>query len=130
MKAEWGALEHRTYDLLVVGGGIVGAFAAWDATLRGLRVALVEAREPGAGTSANSLKTIHGGLRYLQRLDLTGLRESVRERRALLRIAPALVRPLSFVVPAATSSEHVRLAVGVTLYDLLSVDRNEGVPED
>jgi glycerol-3-phosphate dehydrogenase len=124
------ALRDRPFDLLVVGGGIVGSAAAWDATQRGLRVALVEAGEWGGGTSANSLKTIHGGLRYLQRGDLAGLRESVRERRALLRIAPALVRPLSLLAPAYTQLELARLTVGLRLYDILSLDRNEAVPAE
>jgi glycerol-3-phosphate dehydrogenase len=124
------ASRDRTFDLLVVGGGIVGAAAAWDAAQRGLSVALVEAGEWGGGTSANSLKTIHGGLRYLQRADLAGLRESVRERRALLRIAPALVRPLSLLATAETQLELGRLVIGLRLYDLLSLDRNEAVPAE
>ena len=80
MKRELAALADREHDLLVVGGGIHGAAAAWDAAQRGLAVALVEAADFGSGTSWNSLKTIHGGLRHLQRADLRSLRESVRER--------------------------------------------------
>ena len=85
--------------MVVVGGGIYGAAAAWDAAQRGLAVALVERDDFGAGASWNSLKTIHGGMRYLQKLDLRRLRQSVRERSTLLAIAPGLVRPLSFLVP-------------------------------
>ena len=99
MKRDLAALAGREHDLLVVGGGIHGAAAAWDAAQRGLSVALVEGGDFGSGTSWNSLKTIHGGLRHLQRADLGALRESVRERAALLRIAPELVHPLGFVLP-------------------------------
>src|SRR4051794_19010006 len=99
MERSLEALTGREHDVLVVGGGIYGAAIAWDAAQRGLDVALVEKDDFGAGPSWNSLKTIHGGLRYLQRLDLRRMRDSVRERRALLRIAPGLVRPLSFLIP-------------------------------
>jgi glycerol-3-phosphate dehydrogenase len=130
MQRDVGALEDRTFDLLVIGGGILGATTAWDAAQRGLSVALVEAGDFGGGTSWNSLKTIHGGLRHLQHLDIAGLREGVRERRALLRIAPSVVSPLSFVVPAhgygTRSRAALRIALG--LYGLLSRDRNDGVP--
>jgi len=118
--------------VLVVGGGIHGAAAAWDAAQRGLGTALVEAADFGSGTSWNSLKTIHGGLRHLQRADLPGLRESMRERRALLRIAPELVRPLPFLVPTYGHGLKGReaLAAAVRLNDLLTPDRSGGVRED
>jgi glycerol-3-phosphate dehydrogenase len=127
-----GRLFDREHDLLIVGGGIHGAAVAWDAAQRGLSVALVEANDFASGTSWNSLKTIHGGLRHLQRADLAGLRESVRERRALLRIAPGLVRPLPFVVPAYGHGPKgfEALALAVRLYDLLSADRNDGLREN
>ena len=132
VKRDLASLANREHDLLVVGGGIHGAAAAWDAAQRGLSVALVEAADFGSGTSWNSLKTIHGGLRHLQRADIAGLRESVRERRALLRIAPAIVRPLPFLVPAYGHGLKGReaLAVAVCLNDLLSRDRNDGLRED
>jgi len=84
-----------------VGGSILGACLAWDAALRGLKVALVERGELGGATSANSLRIIHGGLRYLVRGDLRRMRESIRERSALLRIAPGLVQPFPVAIPAA-----------------------------
>ncbi len=131
MKRDLAALSEREHDLLVIGGGIHGVAAAWDATLRGLRTVLVEARDFGGATSWNSLKTIHGGLRYLQRLDLRRVRESVRERRALLRIAPAVVRPLPFLVPLYGHGARGREAFGVALRlnDWLSRDRNAGLDE-
>ena len=132
MKRDLGALVAREHDLLVVGGGIHGAMAAWDAAQRGLSVALVEAADFGAGASWNSLKTVHGGLRHLQRADVFGLRESARERRALLRIAPDLVRPLSFLVPTYGHGAKGREALfcGLVLNDLLTADRNAGLPTE
>lgn len=131
MKRDIAALCEREHDLLIVGGGIYGAAACWDAAQRGLKVALVEKGDFGSGTSWNSLKTIHGGLRHLQRLEISLLRECVRERRAFLRIAPLLVRPLSFLVP--TYGHGLRgkdaFTLGLLLNDLLASDRNAGLPE-
>jgi len=129
MKRDLGLLAAREHDLLIVGGGIYGVAAAWDAAQRGLDVALIEGEDFGAGVSWNSLKTIHGGLRHLQRADVGQMRESLRERRALLRIAPELVRPLSFLVPAYGHGIRGReaLAAGLWLFDLLGRDRNRGL---
>src|SRR4029078_13263381 len=103
--------------------------AAGDAAQRGLRVALVEAADFGGGASWNSLKTIHGGLRHLQRADLAGWRESLRERRALLAIAPELVRPLPFLLPLRGHGTRGRAALTVALraFSLPSTDRNRGL---
>ena len=125
-------LATTSYDLLVVGGGIYGACTAWEGALRGLRVALIEAGDFGCGTSSNSLRTLHGGLRHLQRLDLKRMRESVRERREWLRLAPHLARPLRFILP--TQGQGMRgprvLRAALLVNDLLSADRNRGVRED
>lgn len=131
VKRDIAALAEREHDLLIVGGGIYGAAACWDAAQRGLKVALVEKGDFGSGTSWNSLKTIHGGLRHLQRLEISLLRESVRERRAFLRIAPSLVRPLSFLVPTYGHGLRGKAAftLGLLLNDLLASDRNDGLPE-
>ena len=94
------ALAARPFDLLVIGGGIYGAVAAWDATLRGLSVAVIDRGDFGSGTSFNSAKTIHGGIRALQSGNVAALRRFAKERRALARIAPHLVRPMPFVLPA------------------------------
>ena len=120
---------REPFDLLVIGAGIYGAAIAWDATLRGLRVALIDRGDIGGGTSFNNAKTLHGGVRSLQGLRLDELREYVRERRALLRIAPHLVRPLTFVSPALGTLTRNRLAYTAYFraYDLLARDRNEGV---
>jgi glycerol-3-phosphate dehydrogenase len=132
VKRELGALEAREWDLLVVGGGIHGAAVAWDAAQRGMAVALVEREDFGAGTSWNSLKTIHGGMRHLQRLDVGSLRESARERSTLLRIAAPLVAPLGFFVPCYGygARGRVALAIGLTLNDALTRDRNRGLPPE
>jgi glycerol-3-phosphate dehydrogenase len=129
VKRDFAALASREWDVVVVGAGIHGAAAAWDAAQRGLAVALVEREDFGAGTSWNSLKTIHGGMRHLQRLDVASLRESARERRALLRIAPELVEPLPFLVPCRghATGGRAALALALLLNDLLTRDRNRGL---
>src|SRR5262245_48761626 len=91
------ALADREHDLLVIGGGVYGLAIASDAASRGLRVALVEAADFGSGVSFNHQKTAHGGLRALSTFNLARARESIRERRALARIAPRLLRPLPFI---------------------------------
>ena len=113
----------------MVGGGIHGACIAWDATLRGLSVALLERDDFGAATSANSLRIVHGGLRYLARGDFARMRESIRERSALLRIAPGLVAPLPVLVPTEGGGVRSRAAFAAALAanDLLSADRNRGL---
>lgn len=121
----------QTFDILIIGGGINGAACAYDAALRGLSVALLEAQDFGSAASAGCFKIVHGGLRYLQHLNFSRLRESVREQQTLRRIAPHLVHPLPFLVP--TYGYGMRgnevLSCGLTLYELLSRDRNKGVPE-
>jgi glycerol-3-phosphate dehydrogenase len=126
VRPEVKALGSTRHDLLVIGGGIVGACLAWDAALRGLKVALVERGELGGATSANSLRIIHGGLRYLIRGDLPRMRESIRERSVLLRIAPGLVEPLPVAIPSGIPGYPGRTALrlGLAVNDLLSAGRN------
>src|SRR5580693_8841280 len=118
-------LSHENFDLLIIGGGATGVFTARDAALRGLKVALVEARDFAAATSAHNSKLAHGGLRYLRNLEISLVRESLAERRNLQRIAPHLVRPLPFLLPLYNAGwrEKLTLRAGLTLYDLLSFDR-------
>jgi glycerol-3-phosphate dehydrogenase len=122
-------LTARTFDVLVVGGGIYGLTIAYDAAQRGLAVALIERDDFGSGASFNHLRTIHGGLRYLQTLDLRRARESLRERRTIARIAPHAVRPLAFVLPLTRSIMRGRAAMrlGFALDRLVAFDRNRGV---
>src|SRR6187551_3002220 len=100
------ALERKSFDVLVIGGGITGAGIARDAAMRGLAVALVEREDFASGTSSRSSRLIHGGVRYLEHGELHLVFESSRERHVLRRIAPHLVRPLQFLWPVY---EHARL---------------------
>ncbi len=94
------AMAGRTSDILVIGGGVTGAGIALDAATRGLTVGLVEQRDLAAGTSSRSSKLIHGGLRYLEQLNLSLVREALRERGLLMNeLAPHLIRPVSFLYP-------------------------------
>lgn len=120
------SLGDRTVDLLVIGGGIVGAGIARDAALRGLSVALVEQEDLASGTSSRPTRLIHGGLRYLELFDFGLVRSDMRERETLLRIAPHLVFPLAFLLPLYRPSPiyRLKLRVGMFLYDLLSLDKS------
>lgn len=110
-------------DILVIGGGVVGAATAFDAATRGLEVGLAEARDFGEGTSSRSSKLVHGGLRYLQMLDFKLVAEALRERDLLLtRTAPHLVRPLPFIFPFEKPVlERAFVGSGVSLYDALTL---------
>lgn len=120
------SLRDRTFDVAIVGGGIIGAGIARDAALRGYSVALFERRDYGGGTTSGSTRLIHGGLRYLEMLDFGLVRMDLREREILLRIAPHLVRPLPFLLPFYQRSLFYRLKmrIGLWLYDLLSYDKS------
>ena len=122
MQRSFAALESRVFDVLVIGGGITGAGIARDAAMRGLSVAIVEKGDWASGTSSKSSRLIHGGLRYLERGQVGLVRESVREREILLRIAPHLVTPLEFTWPVYRGSRlpKWKLRAGLTLYDLLA----------
>jgi glycerol-3-phosphate dehydrogenase len=132
MRRDISRLADTRFDLLVVGAGIYGACAAWDASLRGLSVAVVDQDDFGAGTSANSLRIVHGGLRYLARADFGRMRESIRERSTLLRIAPGLVRPLKVLVPTYGLGAQGRLsyAAALALNDIVSWKRNRNLDPD
>src|SRR6476620_3721043 len=120
MQRRPAALTEREYDLLVIGGGAFGAAAAHDAALRGLKTALIERADFGAGASAECFKMVHGGIRYLQHMDFLRLRSSARERSAFLRIAPHLVNPLPIAIPTYGYGRKGRgfLGTGARLYDL------------
>lgn len=132
MNRDLDGLADREHDVLVVGGGVLGAMVARDAAIRGLDVALVEQGDFASATSSNSLKIVHGGLRYLQSLDLRRARESILERSAWLRIAPHLVEPLPVIVGTRKRLTRGRpvLKAGMWLADALGWDRNRGLPDD
>lgn len=134
--------DHRTaaltsmvadeLDVLVVGGGIVGAGAALDAVTRGLRVGLLEQRDLASGTSSRSSKLVHGGLRYLEMLDFALVKEALEERGLLLtRLAPHLVRPVPFLYPLTKAWERPYVGAGVALYDAMAMTGkyDMGVPK-
>lgn len=132
MTRDVARLGARTFDVLVIGGGIYGLIVAADAADRGLSVALVERGDFGGGASFNHLRTLHGGLRYLQTLSLSRARESIRERRTLARIAPQAIGPLPFVLPlrAAVVKGPLMMRAGLALDALIARDRNDGVLPD
>jgi glycerol-3-phosphate dehydrogenase len=132
MQRDLRRLADSTFDLLVVGAGIYGALAAWDAAQRGLRVALIDRGDFGAGTSFNSHKTLHGGLRSLQVLSLPQMRLFIRERRAMARMMPHLLRPLPFCVPTSSRLTRSRLALqtALAITDAVGRDRSDGIDDE
>src|ERR1700751_1829817 len=127
-SAALAALAGTEHQVLVVGGGVVGAGGALDAAPRGLSVGLVEARDFAAGTSSWSSKLIHGGLRDLEQLNIALVREALAERSLLLqRIAPHLVHPVSFLFPFTHHAwERAYVGAGVTAYDMLGLTLGQG----
>ena len=132
MTRDFERLGREIFDVLVIGGGIYGLAAAYDAAQRGLSVALIERDDFGGRTSFNHHKTIHGGLRHLQRANLKRLRESVRERRTFARIAPQFLVPQAFLVPTRRSLTRGSLALraALSIERALAFDRNRDVPAD
>ncbi|AKK05882.1 glycerol-3-phosphate dehydrogenase [Corynebacterium mustelae] len=120
-ESAWKKFETEHFDLVIIGGGSVGAGAALDAATRGLKVAVIEARDFAAGTSSRSSKMFHGGLRYLAMLDFRLVAESLRERElSMSTLAPHLVKPLRFIFPLTHRFwERPYMASGFMLYDLM-----------
>ena len=127
MERDLGRLANTRFDLLIVGAGIYGTTAAWDAAQRGLSVAIIDRGDFGGATSFNSAKTVHGGVRALQSGNIAELRLFVRERRTLCRIAPHLVHPLPFLIPTYRNLRRNRGLMGVyfAINDFLARDRND-----
>ncbi len=129
MQRDLKKLADHSFDLLIVGGGIYGAALAHEASLRGLAVALIEKGDFGGATSSNSLKTIHGGLRYLQHADFVRMRESIVERRIVMAIAPHLVHAFPCLMP--TYGHFIKgsevMTVAMLMNDVISMDRNRGL---
>ncbi len=124
--ADWQRLASEQFDIAVIGGGVVGSGAALDAATRGLKVALVEARDLASGTSSRSSKLFHGGLRYLEQLEFGLVREALHERELMLTLlAPHLVKPVNFLYPLAHRIwERPYVAAGLALYQTLGGSRS------
>ncbi len=129
MHRDFSEIKNRHFDVLICGGGIYGAWTAYDAALRGLKVAIVDRGDWACATSSASSKLIHGGLRYLESLDFKLVRKALAERQMLLKSAPHRVWPLRFGVPVYKDSRlgSFRLNIGLSLYDFLagSVPRDQ-----
>jgi glycerol-3-phosphate dehydrogenase len=118
------AIAGQRFEVLVIGGGITGAGVALDAASRGYSVALLERGDYAIGTSSRSSKMVHGGLRYLQNLDLGLVREALLERQLMVQLAPHLVYPTPFLVPALGEERRDRrLGIGLNMYDVMATTR-------
>lgn len=122
MRRDFSKLDGQHFDVLVCGGGIYGAWAAYDAALRGLKVALVDQGDWACATSSASSKLVHGGLRYLESLEFKLVRKTLAERQMLISAAPHRVWPLRFGIPVYRDGRlgGLRMKIGLTLYDMLS----------
>ena len=123
---------RKTYDVIIIGGGVYGAMLSLEASLRGLRSLMLECNDFGAATSFNSLRIIHGGFRYLQNLNLRRFRESLKERKWFLSSFPELVKPLSCLMPLYGKGlrRPSILKAGLLINEVLSSHRNSGIRED
>ena len=120
-------MAQDRFDVLVIGGGITGAGIALDAAARGFSVALIEKDDFASGTSGRSSRLVHGGLRYLEHREFGVVRESLRERGLLFRLAPHLIRPVPMYLLAGDRRSRTRYGLGLTVYDLMAAGRNLGV---
>lgn len=120
MKRDFDAITKEKFDLIVIGGGIIGTGIARDASLRGIKTLLVEKEDFGYGTTSRSSRLIHGGLRYLRMLEFHLVQQDLHEREALLKIAPHLVRPFPFIIPLTSLYYRIALSIGVRMYDVMA----------
>ncbi len=132
MMRDLESLKSKEFDILVIGGGIHGATVAYEAATRCYKTALIEMGDFGSATSANSLKVIHGGLRYLQHANFPRIRQSIHSRKIFHQIAPHLITNVPFLVPTyghGIKSKFV-MKTAIAIYDLLSIDRNKNIPPE
>ncbi len=130
MKRDTSILAQNAFEVIVIGGGIHGATIFYQLAAAGVRVALVEKEDFGGGTSANSLKILHGGLRYLQHLNIKRMRESINSRKYYMQMAPHLIQPMPCVIPTFGLGMKGRpiMAVALQIFDLIGWDRNQHAP--
>jgi glycerol-3-phosphate dehydrogenase len=123
LKRQLEKLKDNEYDILIIGGGILGLFTAWDAALRGLSVALIDKGDFGGATSSNSLRIIHGGFRHIQNLDFSNTRRFMREQRIFMKIAPHLVKPMMVIIPLYSNNflRKTPYLAALKIYDLLGI---------
>ncbi|HUQ30811.1 MAG TPA: FAD-dependent oxidoreductase, partial [Pyrinomonadaceae bacterium] len=126
MRISPSEIENRRFDVIVIGAGVNGAGIARDAALRGLKVLLLDKGDIASGTTSWSTRLIHGGLRYLEYGEVGLVRESLRERETLLRLATHLVKPLLMLIPLYSQAKRSKLTIraGMVAYDLLSFDKS------
>ena len=124
MKRDFTEITGKSFDLIIVGGGIIGAYIARDAAMRGLKTLILEKDDFASGTTSRSTRLIHGGFRYLQHFEFGLVREDLREREILLKIAPHLVHPLPFLIPITKPTDRFIMSAGTLLYDILSYDKS------
>jgi glycerol-3-phosphate dehydrogenase len=120
MKRNIDAIAGEKFDLIVVGGGIIGTGIARDASLRGIKTLLIEKEDFGCGTTSRSSRLIHGGLRYLRMLEFHLVRQDLLEREVLLKIAPHLVHPFPFLIPITNLYYEAALGIGLRMYDVMA----------
>jgi glycerol-3-phosphate dehydrogenase len=124
VKRDFDAIAKEKFDLIVVGGGIIGTGIARDASLRGIKTLLIEKEDFGYGTTSRSSRLIHGGLRYLRMLEFHLVRQDLHEREVLMNIAPHLVHPYPFIIPLTNIFNEVVLSVGVRMYDMMAAGKS------
>lgn len=124
MKREFSAIATEKFDLVIIGGGIIGAGVARDSAMRGIKTLLLEKEDFACGTTSRSSRLIHGGLRYLRQLEFSLVRQDMREREVLLHIAPHLVHPLPFIIPITRKLDRFSLPIGMLLYDIMSYEKS------
>jgi len=132
MQRDISQLQHTNFDLIIVGAGIHGACTARDAALRGLKVALIDKGDISGATSHNSLKTIHGGIRYLQHFDIKRTIESINEQKYWLRTAPHLMQTIPFMMPTYGYGTRGNEAMwlGIKAYEIFAFGRNKTIPAE
>src|SRR3989339_1300932 len=132
MKRNIEKLSEVEFDILVIGGGIHGVTVAREAAKNGYKTALIEMNDFGHSTSFNSMKVVHGGLRYLQHANLKRIRQSIRSRKIMQQVAPDLIKAVPFLIP--TYGHGIRskeaMSAAILINDLISFDRNSDIPAE